>query len=117
MMTRAYDKFFLPIVMKNLGFAVDYAVNECGVSADSFFDFFIASKVAKAIEEGSPVFTCDCSGTELAELEGVNLRTLQQYEIGSKDINKASGRTINSLALALHCNFYDVMELEITALS
>ncbi len=40
-----------------------------------------------------------------------NMRTLQQYEIGSKDINKASGKTINSLALALHCNFYDVMEL------
>ena len=217
MMTHAYDKFFLPIVMKNLGFAVDFAVNACGVTADSFYDFFIASKVARAIEEGSPVFVCGCSGTELAlsvfekvgfelmqktentfdrfdrspeywagwilayyqwatnlsfskirkyvsfsqivnmynplheapqekfldimnkiikeknltkptnlhnlrkasgltqkelsQLAGVNLRTLQQYEIGSKDINKASGKTINSLALALHCNFYDVMEL------
>ena len=50
---------------------------------------------------------------ELSELTGVNLRTLQQYEIGSKDINKASGQTINSLALALHCNFYDVMELSL----
>ena len=48
---------------------------------------------------------------ELSQLAGVNLRTLQQYEIGSKDINKASGRAINSLAQALHCNFYDVMEL------
>lgn len=219
MMTRAYDKFFLPTVMKNLGFAVDFAVNTCGVTADSFYDFFIASKVARAIEEGSPLFVCGCSGTELAlsvfekvgfelmpetektfdrferspeywagwilayyqwetnlsfskirdyvsfsqivnmynplheapqekfldimnkiikeknltkptnlhnlrktsgltqkelsELAGVNLRTLQQYEIGSKDINKASGKTINSLALALHCNFYDVMELEL----
>ena len=219
MMTRAYDKFFLPGVMKNLGFAVDFAVNGCGVSADSFYDFFVASKVAKGIEEGSPVFICGCSGTELAlsvfervgfscniaatdsfvrfdrtpeywagwilafyqwqtnlsflkirdyvpfsqiinmyeplheapqekfldvmndlirqkdfekktnlhdlrkasgltqkelsELTGVNLRTLQQYEIGSKDINKASGQTINSLALALHCNFYDVMELSL----
>ena len=218
MMTRAYDKFFLPLVMKNLGFAVDFAVNGCRVTADSFYDFFIASKVAKAIEEGSPAFVCGCSGTELAlsvfervgfdhlpgngitfdrfdrspeywagwilayyqwetnlsfskirdyvpfsqivnmyyplheapqekfldvmnkiikekdlskatnlhnlrkasgltqkelsELAGVNLRTLQQYEIGSKDINKASGKTINSLALALHCNFYDVMELD-----
>ncbi|MCR5766838.1 MAG: helix-turn-helix domain-containing protein [Treponema sp.] len=218
-MTHAYDKFFLPIVMKNLGFAVDFAVNACGVTADSFYDFFIASKVARAIEEGSPVFVCGCSGTELAlsvfkrvgfklmpetentfdsfdrspeywagwilayyqwetnlsfskirdyisfshivnmynplheapqekfldvmnriikekaitkptnlhnlrktsgltqkelsELAGVNLRTLQQYEIGSKDINKASGKTLNSLALAVHCNFYDVMELEL----
>ena len=219
MKTRAYDKFFLPGVMKNLGFAVDFAVNGCGVSADSFYDFFITSKVAKGIEEGSPLFICGCSGTELAlsvfervgfsdnlaaadsfvrferspeywagwilafyqwetnlsflkirdyipfsqiinmyeplheapqekfldvmndlirqkdfgkktnlhnlrkasgltqkelsELTGVNLRTLQQYEIGSKDINKASGQTINSLALALHCNFYDVMELSL----
>ena len=37
----------------------------------------------------------------------------EQYEIGSKDINKASGRAINSLAQALHCNFYDVMELDL----
>ena len=219
MMTRAYDRFFLPGVMNNLGFAVDFAVNGCGVSADSFYDFFVASKVAKGIEEGSPVFICGCSGTELAlsifervgfscniaatdsfvrfdrtpeywagwilafyqwqtnlsflkirdyvpfsqiinmyeplheapqekfldvmndlikqkdigkktnlhnlrkasgltqkklsELTGVNIRTLQQYEIGSKDINKASGQTINSLARALHCNFYDVMELSL----
>ena len=38
--------------------------------------------------------------------------TLQQYEIGLKDINKANGNTINSLALALHCNFYDLMEVD-----
>ena len=50
---------------------------------------------------------------ELSELSGVNLRTLQQYEIGSKDINRASGAAINALALALHCNFYDVMELDL----
>lgn len=49
---------------------------------------------------------------QLAEFSGVNLRTLQQYEIGAKDINMASGKAINALALALHCNFYDVMELE-----
>ena len=50
---------------------------------------------------------------ELSQLAGVNLHTLQQYEIGSKDINKASGQTINSLAQVLHCNFYDVMELDL----
>ncbi len=218
MMTHAYDKFFLPGVMNNLGFAVDFAVNGCSVEPDSFYDFFIASKVAKQIEEGSPVFICGSSGTELAlavfdrvgfktdaadkefirfdrspeywagwvlayyqwnsgitfskirdyisfhdvinmyyplheapkekfsdvmneliqrknqergtnlhrlrkaagltqkelsELSGVNLRTLQQYEIGLKDINHASGAAINALALALRCNFYDVMELDL----
>ena len=50
---------------------------------------------------------------ELAKLSGVNLRTLQQYEIGLKDINHASGTAINALALALRCNFYDVMELDL----
>ena len=50
---------------------------------------------------------------QLSELSGVNLRTLQQYEIGSKDINKASGQTINVLAQVLRCNFYDVMEIEV----
>ena len=51
---------------------------------------------------------------ELSELSGVNLRTLQQYEIGLKDINHASGAAINALALALRCNFYDVMELDLS---
>ncbi|MBQ7158165.1 MAG: helix-turn-helix transcriptional regulator [Treponema sp.] len=222
-MTRAYDKFFLPNVMEKMGFAADFAVNGCSVSADSFYDFFIASKVASQLENGSPLFVCGCSGTELAltvfervgydakinkktfssedfvrfdrspeywagwilasyqwntqvsfskireyiafseivrmyhplheapeekfidvmndiikakslqkqtnlhqlrknagltqkelaELSGVNLRTLQQYEIGAKDINRASGDSINALARALKCNFYDVMELNL----
>ena len=222
-MIHAYDKYFLPEMKKKLGFAIDFAVNGCGLSADSFYDFFLASKVAKGIENGSPVFVCGCSGTELAlsvfervgydfdvkktelskktffsfdrcpeywagwilafyqwntnisfskireyatlsdivnmyyplheapeekfidvmnaliqrknqergtnlhrlrkaagltqkelaELSGVNLRTLQQYEIGLKDINRASGAAINALALALRCNFYDVMELDL----
>ena len=222
-MTRAYDKFFLQNVRENMGFAVDFAVNGCSVSADSFYDFFIASKVASQLENGSPLFVCGCSGTELAltvfervgydskldgkvfsssddflrfdrspeywagwilafyqwntqvpfskirdhiafseiirmyhplheapeekfidvmngiinshpkstnlhrlrrtagltqkelsELSGVNLRTLQQYEIGAKDINRASGESINALASALKCNFYDVMELDLS---
>ncbi len=216
-MIHAYDKFYLPDMMKKMGFAFDFAVNGCNLLPDSFYDFFIMSKVAKAIESGSPVFVCGCSGTELvlnvfervgyseqiddnffsfdrspeywagwilayyqwetnlsfskirdyvpfsqvigmynplheaprekfldvmnkiiqeeknhkgtnlhqlrkaagltqkelSELAGVNLRTLQQYEIGGKDINKASGKTINSLAQALHCNFYDIMDLDL----
>ena len=217
-MIHAYDKFYLPGMMKKMGFAFDFAVNGCTLLTDSFYDFFIVSKVAKAIESGSPLFVCGCSGTELAlsifervglsgqfdeksfcsfdrspeywagwilayyqwetnlsfskireyvpfsqivgmynplheapkekfldvmdkiiqekksrdgtnlqrlrkssgltqkelsELAYVNLRTLQQYEIGAKDINKASGKTINSLARVLRCNFYDIMELDL----
>lgn len=218
-MIHAYDKLFLPDLQQNLGYACHFAINSCAIDSDSFFDFFITSRVAKEIENGSPKFICGCSGTELAlsvftrigytpkriqyddeaimydrsqeywagwnlayyqwysgigfskirenislsqiiqmyhplheapaekfadvldkiihkndsakgtnlhrlrkaagltqkqlaELSGVNLRTLQQYEIGAKDINMASGKTINALALALHCNFYEVMELE-----
>ncbi len=230
-MTRACDRFFLPGFMKNMGFAVDFAVNGCNEPVDSFYGFFITSRVASEIENGSPLFICGCSGTELAltvfervgfsgeklgsgenddgtpdfdngfirfdrspeywagwilalyqwesnlsfskireyvplsqivnmynplheapkekfidvmnsiikeknaekktnlhnlrkqagltqkelaELAGVNLRTLQQYEIGSKDINRASEKTINDLATALRCNFYDVMELDLS---
>ena len=175
MMTRAYDKFFLPGVMNNLGFAVDFAVNGCGVSADiaaadsfvrfdrtpeywavwilayyqwetnlSFLKIRDCVPFSQIINMYEPLHEAPqekfvdvmndlikrkdfekktnlhnlrkASGLtqkELSELTGVNLRTLQQYEIGSKDINKASGQTINSLALALHCNFYDVMELSL----
>ncbi|MGN0722879.1 MAG: helix-turn-helix domain-containing protein [Treponema sp.] len=49
---------------------------------------------------------------ELSTLANVNLRTLQQYETGAKDINKAAGDVINRLAAVLKCNFYDLMELE-----
>ena len=125
MMIRAYDKFFLPCVMKNLGFTVDFAVNGCGVSADivaadSFVRFdrtpeYWAGWILAYYQWETNLHNLrKASGLtqkELSELAGVNLRTLQQYEIGSKDINKASGQTINSLARALHCNFYDVMEL------
>ncbi|MBQ9537639.1 MAG: hypothetical protein IJU95_00065 [Treponema sp.] len=63
---QGYDKFFLHDVMDNLGFATDFAVNGCGIAPDSFYDFFIISKVARQIETNSPVFICGCSGTELA---------------------------------------------------
>ena len=39
---------------------------------------------------------------ELAEKSGVNLRTLQQYEVGDKDIAKASVGSVIALAKALH---------------
>ena len=65
-MVHPYDKFFLPDFMENLGFAVDFAVNGCSIDSDLFYDFFIVSKVAKQIEDGSPVFICGRSGTELA---------------------------------------------------
>lgn len=39
---------------------------------------------------------------QLAEESGVNLRTLQQYEIGDKDIKKAAAEKVLSLSDVLH---------------
>lgn len=53
---------------------------------------------------------CGYSQKELAEKSDVNLRTLQQYELKTKDINKASVRSIVALATALGCKVEDLME-------
>lgn len=52
------------------------------------------------------------SQRELSEKVGVNLRTLQQYEIRAKDINKAAGETLLSLAKALGCQMEDLLEYD-----
>ena len=52
---------------------------------------------------------------QLSDLSGVSLRMIQLYEQRQNDINLASGQTINSLARALCCNFYDIMEIELDA--
>ena len=43
------------------------------------------------------------SQRELAEASGINLRTLQQYETGSKNINRAAAEKIISLSHIFHC--------------
>lgn len=45
---------------------------------------------------------------ELSERSGVNLRTLQQYENLSKDINKASGTILLALCKVLDCDVRDI---------
>lgn len=50
------------------------------------------------------------SQRELAEKSGVNLRTLQQYELRAKDINKAASGTLLALAKVLGCQIEDLME-------
>ena len=53
---------------------------------------------------------CGYSQSELAEKSGVNLRTLQQYESGAKDINKASVQTVVALANVLGCRAEDLLQ-------
>lgn len=43
------------------------------------------------------------SQQQLAESSGVNLRTLQEYEVGRKDIRKAAADTVFALAGTLGC--------------
>lgn len=51
------------------------------------------------------------SQSELAKASNVNIRTLQEYEIGTKDINKASALTVYNLSKALNCKVEDILEL------
>lgn len=51
------------------------------------------------------------SQSKLSEASGVNLRTLQYYEQGYKDINKAQAITLYKLAQALECTIEDLLEL------
>ena len=49
------------------------------------------------------------SQSRLAKMANVNLRTLQQYESGAKDLNKASAQTVLNLAWALGCRMEDLL--------
>ena len=53
---------------------------------------------------------CGYSQSQLSRLSGVNLRTLQQYELKTKDIKKASVQTVVSLASTLNCHIEDLFE-------
>lgn len=52
---------------------------------------------------------CGYSQRQLAEKAGVNLRTLQEYESGAKDLSKASVSTVASLANVLGCRIEDII--------
>ena len=51
------------------------------------------------------------SQSALAEKAGVGLRSIQMYEQGNKDINRANGETLYRLSLALGCQMEDLLEL------
>ncbi len=53
---------------------------------------------------------CGYSQSELAKKSGVNLRTLQQYELKTKDINKASVQTVIALSKTLGCSIDEILE-------
>ena len=53
---------------------------------------------------------CGYSQRELAEKSGVNPRTLQQYELKTKDIGKASVQAVIALAAVLSCQVEELLE-------
>ena len=61
----AYAETYLPQAQKNLGEAMDYAVNACDKAADDFLERFIVSGLAGEWEDGSPRVLAGLSGTEL----------------------------------------------------
>ena len=52
----------------------------------------------------------DMSQSDLAKASGVNIRMIQYYEQGVKDINKAQVMTVKKLADALHTTIEDLLE-------
>ena len=51
------------------------------------------------------------SQSQLAREANVNLRTLQQYEIGAKDLGKASANTVLALCEVLNCEPKDLITI------
>ena len=211
-MMNAYDEIYLDDAMRNLGEAIDYAVNICEIEINKFTKLFISSGLSDEFGKGNPKIISGMSGTELAietltrvgippffkdnqvdyecspeywcgwilayyqwktdrsfrtifktltmtdilslypalhtsseertvdsinslyerkhtisylqqqrkksdmsqrklsEKSGVNLRTIQQYELRTKDINKASVSTVIALSKALSCRIDDILE-------
>lgn len=52
------------------------------------------------------------SQQQLATLSSVNVRMIQKYEQGDKDITKASVTTVYNLARALEVSIYELMGWE-----
>ena len=50
------------------------------------------------------------SQSKLADLTGIPVRTIQQYEQRQKNINKAQAQYLVALARALYCNVEDLIE-------
>lgn len=52
------------------------------------------------------------SQSQLANASGANLRMIQHYEQGVKDINKANGENLYKLSKALDCQIEDLLDKE-----
>lgn len=78
------------------------------------FDHIIASRRKNKLKEMRKMNRL--TQKELSEKTGVGLRAIQQYEIGAKDINKASALTVRNLARALHCEVEDLLSVPLPSI-
>lgn len=62
----AYSELYLDDAMSSLGEMCDYAVCECALDADMFYDAFISSPICRQFECGNPKYVAGKSGVELA---------------------------------------------------
>jgi transcriptional regulator with XRE-family HTH domain len=49
---------------------------------------------------------------QLADRSRIDIRMIQQYEQGARDINKAQALTVYRLSEALGCTVKDILELD-----
>lgn len=70
-MTNAYNELYLDNAMSNLGEMIEYAVCDCGLDADQFFDRFINSGIGEKFGKGNPKYVAGMSGVEVA-IEVIN---------------------------------------------
>lgn len=54
----------------------------------------------------------ELTARELAELTGISAGTIRKYELGERDINKASAIIVYKLAKVLDCKIEDLLELD-----
>lgn len=81
------------------------------------FDQIIKDKAARSVSKLQHQRKLrGLSQQELAQKSEVNLRTLQQYEIRTKNINKASVDSVRNLARVLGCRVEDILETELNDL-
>jgi DNA-binding XRE family transcriptional regulator len=65
-MTHAYSELYLNDARKSLATALDYAINDCQITADEFMTYFLHSPISKQFEIGNPSTISGKSGIELA---------------------------------------------------
>ena len=53
------------------------------------------------------------SQSQLSRESGINVRMIQHYEQGVKDLNKAQGITLYHLARALGCQMEDLLDIDL----